>query len=41
MTWNLMHLARLLAGGFPAHGNQRPAWDAGERFDWQNPEYRR
>ncbi len=41
MTWNLMHLARLLAGGLPAHGNQRPAWDAGERFDWQNPEYRR
>ena len=26
MTWNLMHLARLLksAGGFPAQGNQRP-----------------
>lgn len=34
MTWNLMHLARLLkrAGGIPAHGNQRTAWDAGERF---------
>ena len=42
MTWNLMHLARLLqdAGGVPAHGNQRPAWDAGERFDHENPEYR-
>jgi hypothetical protein len=26
MTWNLMHLARMLkyAGGIPAHGNQRP-----------------
>ncbi|MDV5825346.1 flavodoxin family protein [Sphingobium naphthae] len=42
MTWNLMHLARMLkdAGGIPAHGNQRIAWDAGERFDHPNPEYR-
>ena len=42
MTWNLMHLARLLmdAGGLPAHGNQRSAWDAGARFDFENPEYR-
>ena len=42
MTWNLMHLARLLrrAGGFPAYGNQRSEWDAGARFDYQNPEYR-
>lgn len=42
MTWNLMHLARLLkdAGGVPAHGNQRTAWDAGQRFDHPNPEYR-
>lgn len=42
MTWNLLHLARLLndAGGFPAYGNQRPAWDAGSRFDRPNPEYR-
>jgi multimeric flavodoxin WrbA len=42
MTWNLMHLARILktAGGFPAYGNQRRAWDAGARFDFQNPEYR-
>jgi multimeric flavodoxin WrbA len=42
MTWNLLHLARLLnsAGGFPAHGNQRNEWDAGARFDFQNPEYR-
>ena len=25
MTWNLLHLARMLkdAGGIPAHGNQR------------------
>ena len=42
MSWNLMHLAAMLrrAGGFPAHGNQRSAWDAGARFDHPNPEYR-
>lgn len=42
MTWNLLHTARLLkdAGGIPAHGNQRAAWDAGARFDFENPEYR-
>ena len=42
MTWNLLHLARLLkdAGGFPAHGNQRSQWDAGCRFDFPNPDYR-
>lgn len=36
MTWNLMHLARLLkdAGGFPAHGNQPEEWEAGRRFDF-------
>lgn len=42
MTWNLVHTARWLkdAGGFPAHGNQRPLWDAGYRFDAPNPDYR-
>ncbi|MHC5109073.1 MAG: flavodoxin family protein [Planctomycetota bacterium] len=42
MTWNLLHLARMLkdAGGVPAHGNQRSKWDAGCRFDFPNPEYR-
>jgi multimeric flavodoxin WrbA len=42
MTWNLMHLARMLkdAGGIPAHGNQRSKWEAGCRFDHPNPEYR-
>jgi multimeric flavodoxin WrbA len=42
MTWNLMHLARMLkdAGGVPAHGNQRASWDAGCRFDFPNPEHR-
>ena len=38
-----MHLAAMLrgAGGIPAYGNQRSAWDDGQRFDWENPEYRR
>ncbi len=47
MAWNLMHVAAMLkrAGGIPAHGNQRAAWDAGDRFDHPdpshpNPEYR-
>ena len=43
MTWNLMHMARMLkdAGGFPAYGNQRPQWNDGERFGYDaNPEYR-
>ncbi len=42
MTWNLLHLSRLLkdAGGFPVHGNQRALWDAGCRFDFANPDYR-
>jgi hypothetical protein len=41
-AWNMMHLARLLkdAGGIPAHGNQRSEWDAGCRFDFENPEHR-
>ncbi len=42
MTWNLMHLARLIndSGGFPAHGNQRSVWEAGCRFDHPVPEFR-
>jgi multimeric flavodoxin WrbA len=42
MTWNLLHLARMLkdAGGIPAHGNQRAGWDAGCRYDFENPEHR-
>ncbi len=42
MTWNLLHLARMIkdAGGIPAHGNQRSAWDAGCRADFPNPEHR-
>jgi multimeric flavodoxin WrbA len=42
MTWNLMHLAKMLKdqGGMPAYGNQRSKWDAGARFDFENPEHR-
>jgi len=42
MTWNLMHMARMIkdSGGIPAHGNQRSDWDAGCRFDFENPAYR-
>ena len=42
MTWNLLHMARLLkdAGGLPSHGNDRKAWKAGCRFDYENPDYR-
>lgn len=42
MTWNLLHLAAMLkdAGGIPVQGNQRSEWDAGARFDFENPEYR-
>lgn len=42
MTWNLLHMARLLrdAGGLPHHGNDRTAWKAGCRFDYENPEHR-
>lgn len=39
MTWNLMHMARLLeeSGGIPAHGNLSPAWENGTRFGWESP----
>ena len=42
MTWNLLHLARMLkdAGGLPAYGNVRTAWDTGTRYGLHNPEYR-
>ncbi|WP_236061417.1 flavodoxin family protein [Actinacidiphila acididurans] len=42
MTWNLLHLARIVkdAGGLPAYGNQRAAWDAGCHRDADNPEHR-
>jgi multimeric flavodoxin WrbA len=42
MSWNLMHIAQMLkeSDGVPAYGNQRSEWDAGERFDLENPEHR-
>lgn len=41
MTWNLLHLARLLkdAGGIPAYGNSTRDWDLSQP-DHPNPEYR-
>ncbi len=38
MTWNCMHLARMLktAGGIPNRGNDREAWEAGERFGFES-----
>jgi hypothetical protein len=42
MRWSLLHLARMLeeAGTVPDHGYQRSQWDAGCRFDFENPDYR-
>lgn len=39
MTWNLLHLARILRdeGGVPAWGNQRSLWEAGDRFGAPSP----
>ncbi len=41
MTWNLLHLARMLkdAGGIPAYGNSTHDWDLA-RPDHPNPEFR-
>ena len=37
MTWNLLHLARMLrdGGGIPAYGNQPEEWTAGRRFGFR------
>ncbi len=42
MTWNLLHLARMLKdnGGYPAYGNLPEEWKAGTHFGFENPEYR-
>lgn len=39
MSWNLMHLARLLKdnGGLPCEGNDRGAWADGQRFGFEKP----
>lgn len=41
MTWNMLHLARLLkdSGGIPVHGNVTSDWDTSQP-DHPNPEYR-
>jgi multimeric flavodoxin WrbA len=41
-TYNLMHMAKMLkdAGGFPEFGNQAKAWEKGNHFGFENPEYR-
>lgn len=38
--WAYSDLSALYTGGMPDHGNQRAAWDSGQRFDLPNPEYR-
>ncbi len=40
MTWNLLHLARLLKdnGGIPAYGNQKTLWDDGNHFGYRTPD---
>ncbi|WP_341197482.1 flavodoxin family protein [Hyphomonas chukchiensis] len=39
MTWNLIHMARLLkeADGLPRYGNDRTAWSEGARFGLEQP----
>jgi len=42
MTWNLLHTARMLKdnGGFPDYGNVAKVWEDGNKFGFENPEYR-
>lgn len=42
MTYNLLNLAYILnkENGFPAYGNSRKDWDNGNRWCFENPEYR-
>ncbi|MEX0812031.1 MAG: NAD(P)H-dependent oxidoreductase [Chitinophagales bacterium] len=42
MTYNLMHLAKMLKsnGGYPTYGNAIKDWQDGERWSFENPEYR-
>jgi multimeric flavodoxin WrbA len=42
MTYNLMHLAHMLKenNGYSAYGNSRERWDDGNRWNFENPEYR-
>ena len=42
MTYNLLHLAKMLKenGGYSAYGNSKEQWDNGNRWCFENPEYR-
>jgi multimeric flavodoxin WrbA len=42
MTYNLLHLANMLQSqqGYPAYGNSKEKWESGERWNFENPEYR-
>lgn len=42
MTWNLIHMARMLKdqGGIPDYGNVKAEWSDGNKFGFENPEYR-
>ncbi|MEC5156692.1 flavodoxin family protein [Chryseobacterium sp. MP_3.2] len=42
MTYNLLHLAHTLKkqNGYSSYGNSRKDWDNGERYRFENPEYR-
>jgi len=42
MTYNLLHLATMLKqhGGYPAYGNSKKDWENGEKWGFENPEYR-
>lgn len=42
MTYNLMHLAKMLKdnGGYPTLGNSKKDWSQGDRWAFENPEYR-
>jgi hypothetical protein len=42
MTYNLLHLSLMLKNnnGYPNYGNSRKEWDNGERWGFENPEYR-
>lgn len=42
MTYNLLHLANMLktSNGYNAYGNSREGWDGGNRWEFENPEYR-
>ena len=42
MTYNLLHMAAMLKekNGFPLYGNSKKEWDKGNRWKFNNPEYR-